>query len=173
MYRKLIITGAAAAAIVGSGTAALAVTGPSPSPTPASSSTRSTGHPSGTATSGTATSGTGTSDRHQDRRAAARAFLTHAVRAQVVTKGKDGTFVTHDYARGMVKAVSPTLLVVHTADGTDESFSVGTGTKVRVRTAGKGSAGSIGDVHPGDTVVVAGTGTGTPVAAHVLDVGKK
>lgn len=161
MYRKLVITGAAAAAIIGSGTAALAATGSSSSPTPSAT------------TSGTQAPASSTPAKHPGRRAAARKFLIHAVHGQVVTKNKDGNFVTHDYARGLVKGVSTKLIVVHTADGTDQTFSVGTNTKVRLRSDGKGSPGKISDVHIGDTVLVAGTGAGTPAAGHVVDLGKK
>jgi hypothetical protein len=81
--------------------------------------------------------------------------------------------VTRDYARGKVTGVSTKLIVVHTPDNTTQKFTVTKDTKVRLRSDGKGTAGSITDVHVGDTVLVGGTGTGTPTAGHVIDLGTK
>jgi phosphoheptose isomerase len=43
---------------------------------------------------------------------------------------------------------------------------------VRVRTAGKGGSSTIASVAKGDHVLVAGTGTSTITAKHVIDVKK-
>jgi len=154
MYRRLIVAGAAAAAIVGSGTAAMALTG---STTPSS--------PGSAASSSSAKAASAGSLE--------RRLLRHTVHGQFVTRDKSGHFVTHDYARGTVSGVSTKLIVVHTADGTSQRFAVTSATKVRLRSNGKGTAGKITDVHVGDTVLVGGVGSGTPSAGHVLDLGKR
>lgn len=143
MYRKIIVSGIAAAAVLGTGTAALAATG---------SSTPSTG---------------------TQHRPAARAVLKHALHGQFVSRAANGTFVTHDFARGKVTGVSPVLIVVHTADGTEQHFAVTDATKVRLRTDGKGEPGTIADVHLGDRVFVAGVGSSTARARHILDTGTR
>jgi hypothetical protein len=143
MYRKIIVSGVAAAAVLGTGTAALAVTG-----------------------SGTPSTGT-------QHRPVARAVLKHAVHGQFVSRAANGTFVTHDFARGKVTGVSPVLIVVHTADGTEQHFAVTAGTKVRLRSDGQGQAGTITDVHLGDRVLVTGVGSDSAVARHILDLGTR
>jgi hypothetical protein len=152
MYRKLIVAGAAAAAIVGSGTAAMALTG---STTPSGSSPA------------------GSTAKAAPARSLERTLLRRTVHGQFVTRDKSGHYVTHDYARGKVSGVSTQLIVVHTADGTSQRFQVTSATKVRLRSNGKGTAGKITDVHVGDTVLVGGVGSGTPSAGHVLDLGKR
>jgi len=154
MYRKLIVAGAAAAAIVGSGTAAMALTG---STTPSS----------------TGSSPAGSSAKSAPARSLERKLLRRTVHGQFVTRDKSGHYVTHDYARGTVSGVSTQLIVVHTADGTSQRFGVTSATTVRLRSNGKGTAGKITDVHVGDTVLVGGVGSGTPSAGHVLDLGKR
>jgi hypothetical protein len=155
MYRKIAIAGATAAVIIGSGTAALAATD------------TTSGSPS--TPSGTPTTSASTAKHPKALRVAAR----RSVHGQVVTKGKDGKFVTHDFAKGVVTAVSSSSIAVKTADGKSETYTVNSSTKVRVRTNGKGAAGKITDVHVGDSALVAGTGTGTPTAMHIVDVGKR
>jgi hypothetical protein len=156
MYRKLIVAGAAAAAIVGSGTAAMALTG---------SSTPSGSSPAG--------SSAASSSAAAPARSLERKLLRRTVHGQFVTRDKSGHYITHDYARGKVSGVSTQLIVVHTADGTSQRFAVTSATKVRLRSNGKGTAGKITDVHVGDTVLVGGVGSGTPSAGHVLDLGKR
>ena len=141
MYRKIIVSGIAAAAVLGTGTAAMAATG-----------------------SGTPSTGT-------QHRPVARAVLKHALHGQFVTRASNGTFVTHDFARGKVTGVSPVLIVVHTADGTEQQFAVTASTAVRVRSDGQGQRGNITDVHLGDRVFVTGVGSSSAVARHILDVG--
>ena len=154
MYRKIIVAGATAAAIVGSGTAAMALTGSStPSGSPAASSSAA--------------------KDSAPARSLERTLLRRTVHGQFVTRDKSGHYVTHDYARGKVSGVSTQLIVVQTADGTSQRFRVTSATKVRLRSDGKGTAGKITDVHVGDTVLVGGVGTGTPSAGHVLDLGKR
>ena len=154
MYRKLIVAGAAVAAIVGSGTAAMALTG-------------------STAPSSTGSSAAGSSAKSAPARSLERKLLRRTVHGQFVTRDKSGHYVTHDYARGTVSGVSTQLIVVHTADGTSQRFAVTSATKVRLRSNGKGTAGKITDVHVGDTVLVGGVGSGTPSAGHVVDLGKR
>jgi hypothetical protein len=141
MYRKIIVSGVAAAAVLGTGTAALAATG------------------------------TSTPSAAAQHRPVARAVLTHAVHGQFVARGPNGTFVTHDFARGKVTGVSPVLIVVHTADGTEQRFAVTSATAVRLRSDGQGRRGTIGDVHLGDRVLVTGAGSSSATARHMLDVG--
>jgi hypothetical protein len=61
---------------------------------------------------------------------------------------------------------------VQAADKKSETFVISKDTKVRMRTSGKGAASSIDKVAKGDHVVVAGTGTTTLTAKHVVDVKK-
>lgn len=155
MYQKIAVAGVTAAVIIGAGTAALATTATtSGSPAAAGASVASTSPK--------------TAAKHPNLARLGR----REVRAQIVTRAKDGTFVTHDVISGQVIAVSATSLGVRAADGTVETFVVNSATKVRLRTAGKGAASSISQVRTGDQVLVLGTGTSTVTAKHVLDVKK-
>jgi hypothetical protein len=157
MYRTIAIAGVTAAAIIGVGTAALAESG----------STSGTPSPGSSASSGS-TAGAGA---HGAKGSRLGRLARHVVHGQFVT-GTAGTFVTHDVIRGQVTAVSPSSIAVKAADGTSETFVVNSATKVRVRTSGKGAAGTISQVATGDDVLVLGTGAGTATAQHVLDVKK-
>lgn len=151
MYRKILIGGVTAAAIVGAGGTAMALTGSSSPTTP--------GTPSATT-------------HHAAGKAKGRARLLRRMQhAQVVTRGKGG-FVTHDLIRGTVTAVSPTSITVQAADKKSETFAVTKDTKVRLRTNGKGADSSISKVAKGDHALVAGTGTSTFTAKRVVDVKK-
>jgi hypothetical protein len=151
MYRKILIGGVTAAAIVGAGGTALAVSG---------SDATTSGNPI-----------TAAAKQAPAKGKAERRLLRRLAHAQIVTKGKDG-FVTHDLIKGSVTAVSATSITVQAADKTSETFVVDKYTKVRVRTAGKGAASSIDKVAVGDQVMVAGSGTSTFTAKHVVDVKK-
>src|SRR5690242_7528030 len=98
MYRKILIGGVTAAAIVGAGGTALAVSG-SDSPT--------SGNP--IAAAATQNPAKGKANGKANHRLLRR--LSHA---QIVTKGKDG-FVTHDLIKGSVTAVSATSITVQAA----------------------------------------------------------
>jgi hypothetical protein len=151
MIKKIAIGAAIVAGVVGIGTAAMATSG-------------SLGTTAGSGTAASAVSGAA-SARHPGL----RALAGRGVHGQVVTKDKDGSgFVTHDFVRGDVTAVSPTSISVKAADGVTEQFVVNSSTKVRVRTNGKGAAGAIGDVKTGDKVLVVGTGATTFTATHVV-----
>jgi hypothetical protein len=152
MYRKIVIGGAAAAAVLGAGGAAFATTGSATAPNGGTSA-----HPGAAA--------------HPPRHL--RAPLRSAVHAQVVVRGKDGRFVTHDEIRGIVSAVSPTSISVRAADKTSETYVINSGTKVRVRTDGKARPGSPSSVHTGDRVIVLGVGASTRTARHIVDLGKR
>jgi hypothetical protein len=155
MYRRVLLGGVTAAAIVGAGGTALAVTG---------SDSTTTGTPTATSTSSPA--------GHAKAKAKGKGkILRRLQHAQIVTKGKNG-FVTHDLIKGTVTAVSPTSITVQAADKKSETFSITSDTKVRMRTKGQGAASSIDKVAKGDHVVVAGTGTTTFTAKHVVDVKK-
>jgi hypothetical protein len=157
MNRNIAIAGLAAVVVLGGGTAAYA----------ASTSSGATPTPSASA----APSGSGSASAKAAHPRLVK-LGARGVRAQVVTRGKNGTFVTHDTIRGQVIAVSATSIGVKAADGTTETFTVSSATKVRMRTAGKGAPSSIGLVKTGDTVLVLGTGTGPFAAQHVVDVKK-
>lgn len=158
MYRKVLITGVTAAAIIGAGGTALAVSGSdTPSGTPSGSSSAKHDHH-------------GKQGKHGKHGKLLRK-LSHGA---FVVKGKDGKFVTHDLIKGTATSVSATSITVQAADKTSETFAVTKDTKVRVRAAGKGVASSITKIAKGDPVLVAGTGTSTLTAKHVVDVkGKK
>jgi preprotein translocase subunit YajC len=156
MYRRVLLGGVTAAVIIGAGGTALAFTG-SDQPTP--------GTP-------TATSTSSAQQPAKDKAAKGKGkLLKRLSHGQLVTRGKGG-FVTHDLITGTVTSVSSTSITVQAADKTSEKFVVNKDTKVRVRTKGKGTASSIASVKKGDHVVVAGTGTSTYTAKHVVDVKK-
>lgn len=150
MYRNILVGGLTVAAILGAGGTALALTGDN------------------------TTSGQASTSAHAAAAPAAKGrarLLKRLSHAQIVTSGKKG-FVTHELIKGTVTAVSATSITVQAADRTSETFTVDKATKVRVRSGGSGAPSSIGQVAKGDHVFVAGTGTGTPVAKHVIDVKK-
>jgi hypothetical protein len=148
MYRKILIGGMTAAAIVGAGSTALAFSGSGTTDGVPQASTEVAHHPL----------------LHGKGR-----ILRRLVHGQLVVRSKDG-FVTHNLIVGTVTSVSPTSITVRAADKTSETFVVGADTKVRVRSSGAGSASSIDKVATGDRVLVAGTGTSTLTAKHVIDV---
>jgi preprotein translocase subunit YajC len=150
MFRRVLVGGVTAAAILGAGGTALALTG---SDGPTGSGTSSHDHAAGRGGHGKAR------------------LLKRLQHAEIVTKHGKG-FVTHELIRGTVTAVSPSSITVQAADKTTETFTVNAATKVRVRSGGKGAAASIARVAKGDRVFVAGVGAGTPVARHVVDVKK-
>ena len=154
MFTKIVIAGSAAAVVLGAGTAALAASGAT-SPSPAASSTTS---------NATADPTVAKADRDRLRR---------ALHAQWVTRnGKTNTFVTHDAIRGAVTAVSPSSITVKALDGVSQTYAVSSDTKVHLRADGKGKAGTIGEVHVDDRVIVVGTGTTSLSATHVADLRK-
>ena len=111
--------------------------------------------------------------------------------AQWVTPDRDNenTFVTHNAIRGEVTAVSATSITVKALDGVTQTYAITGDTKVHLRKGlpsdgqrqgqgrsagdrgglGKGTAGTISDVHTGDKVAVTGTGTTSLTAQHVVD----
>ncbi len=151
MWKKIAIAGGVCAAVAGIGTAAVATSG---------SSTIS-----GAATSSSAKDQSAAKDR-------AVKALRHALHAQWVTKDKDNKFVTHDAIRGTVTSVSATSITVQAEDKKSETFTVNADTKVRVRTNGKGTKGTVSQVHSGDKALVVGTGTTALTAKGILDAGK-
>ena len=151
MWKKIAISGAIGAAVLGSGAAALAVSGSTTSgtPTPAASASAAGKHP------------------------VARALARRTLHGQFVTRDKNSSgFVTHDVIRGTVSAVSPSSITVKAADNTTQTYAVNSSTKVRQRSNGKGTASTIGAVHTGDDVAVVGTGTTTLTATGIVDVTK-
>ena len=152
MYRRILIGGVTAAAIVGAGGTALAVSG----------SDTTAGTPATAATAAT---------QQAARAKGKHPLLRRMVHAQIVTKGKNG-FVTHNLIKGTVTAVSATSITVQAADKSSETFIVTKDTLVRVRSNGKGAASSIDKVAQGDHVLVAGTGTSTVTAKRVVDIKK-
>jgi hypothetical protein len=152
VWKKIAISGAIGAAVLGSGAAALAVSG---SPTPGTPSSTSSAAPAG-------------------KHPAARALLRHTVHGQFVTKDKNasGGFVTHDVIRGTATAVSSSSITVKAADNTSQTYVVNSSTKVRQRSNGKPTDSTISAVHTGDDVAVVGTGTTTLTATGIVDVKK-
>jgi hypothetical protein len=150
MWKNVIVTAAATVVVLGAGGAALAASSPSPSPTPSASAT---GHPAAKARGNRLGAALG-----------GRLRLARVEHAQWVTAGAGaatGSFVTHDAIRGQVTAVGSGSLTVKAADNTSETYLVTSSTKIRIRTGGKGQAGSISEVKVGERVGVLGTGSGT------------
>lgn len=158
MWKKVLVSGAVGAAILGAGGTALAASGgssPAPSPNAASST------PS-------------THAGHAKAKDKAGAALRRTLHATWVTKGKDGQFVTHDAVRGTVTAVTapgPTdstgSITVKPADGKLETYVVTSTTKVR----DDKKPSTIGAVKVNDVVGVLGTGSGPFTATHIVDRG--
>jgi hypothetical protein len=157
MYRKVLVGGMTAAAILGAGGTALAITG---------SDDGSSASSSPSSSSSSTAPGAGKAKAKGKAR-----LLRRMAHAEIVTRGQGG-FVTHDLIRGTVTAVSATSITVQAPDKKSETFVVDKDTKVRARTNGKGAASTIGKVAKGDRVVVMGTGTSTRTAKHVVDVKK-
>ncbi len=188
MLKKVVVTAALGAAIVGGGTAALASSGshdvaaPSTAATPtaATPTVSSSGHPN-------AAKNKRAGKHRQNVR------LGRALHGTWVTKdAKTGAVVTHDAIRGVVSSVSPTSITVKAADGVSETYQVTSTTKVRKRAASttsqptpsqtpgqktrakqakraKVGVSSIGAIKVGDQAVVVGTGTTTLTATHIVD----
>jgi hypothetical protein len=152
MYRRILLGGITAAAIVGAGGTAIALTGSD-------------------STNGTPTTATAAAHPGKDKMKGKGKLLHNLAHAQIVTKGKDG-FVTHTLINGTVTSVSATSITVQAADKHSQTFVVDKDTKVRIRTNGKGAASSIDKVAKGDHVMAAGTGTSTVTAKHVVDIKK-
>jgi hypothetical protein len=155
MYRRILIGGVTAAAIVGAGGTALALSG---------SDDAMSGNP--VASSEQAQMGKGMGLGMKAGRGKLLRRLEHA---QIVTKGDSGP-VTHNLINGTVTAVSATSITVEAADHESQTFTITSDTKVRVRSAGNGKQGTIADVAKGDHVLVAGTGTSKVTAKHVFDI---
>jgi hypothetical protein len=152
MWKKIAIAGGVAAVILGSGGAALAAsTSSSPSPS------------AGSTSGGTSTS----AGKHHHRDP-----LLRAEHAQWVTHDKKtNTNVTHDEIRGTVSAVSATSITVKATDGTSETYSVSSATKVHAKGDTTTSPGTISQVKVGDRAIVIGTGTANFAATRVVDHG--
>jgi len=98
--------------------------------------------------------------------------LRRAEHAQWVTHDKKtNTNITHDEIRGTVTTVSATSISVKAADGTTETYSVSSATKVHAKGDTKTSPGTISQVKTGDEAIVIGTGPTNFAAIHILDRG--
>jgi hypothetical protein len=167
MWKKIAISAAVGAAILGTGTAALAASGSSSlagsTPTPTSTASGSTA----TGSTGTGT-GTGTGSGAKGDGARKLALrLSKVEHAEWVTRDKDAD-VTHDAVGGVVTAVSPTSISVKATDGFSATYTVDTTTKVHVKGGGK----TISDVKVNDRVLVSGVKSASALtAAQVVDAG--
>jgi hypothetical protein len=180
MWKKIAISGAVGAAILGSGAAAMAASASgslvntalanaaTATSTAAPVSTGSTsGTSGGAAPVTTAPGGKKAGDGSRARRL--RLTLRNLEHAEWVTSGKSGD-VTHEAAEGLVTAVTPTSITVAASDGFSETFAVSSATKVHVKGAGK----TISAVAMNDRVLVAGVKAGTAITANqILDAGPK
>jgi hypothetical protein len=160
MWKKVVIASGIGALNIGSGGAALAASTSSTSPSPATSSTS-------TPSAGKAASTSGPVKHHRRRDP-----LLRAEHAQWVTHDKKtNTNVTHDEIRGTVTAVSPTSISVKATDGTTETYSVASTSKVHAKGDTKTSPGTISQVKVGDRAIVVGTGSSTYAATRIIDHG--
>lgn len=169
MYRKIIIAGATAAAVLGGGGAALAVSGSSDSPAPSTSSSTS---PNGTH----AGKHPGSKGRKGGKAAKGRRLLRHLDHADIVVHTKKQGTVTRELIRGTVTSVSASSISVTSADHTVRTFVVSKDTVVRSRTKGsKPQTATISNVAKGDHVFVGGVARAgaKPVARHIADVHAK
>lgn len=149
--RGVVAVAAVTAACVGAGGTALALDGAS---TPSSSTAAgSSGAPSHAAIK------------------AGKLALGRISHGQFTVK-RGTTFVTRDIANGTITRLSGPTLTVRAADGYTLTFVVNAKTKVRVRTAGHGTAGTLSALAVGDRVAVLGTGTGEPTANRIVEIVK-
>ena len=163
MIRRPLIIGAVTVALLGGGAAAAYAAGPggstSPSPTSSSSVSPATPLPPRTGA--------------HPKAGFIRQEMRRTVHATWVTRGQKGQFVTHDAIRGTVTAVSSQSISVQAADGTAETFTVATTTKVReVKLGSKPTDATISQVAVGDRVLVVGAGTPDPTARLIRVVTK-
>ncbi|GAA2486632.1 hypothetical protein [Terrabacter carboxydivorans] len=105
--------------------------------------------------------------RDKDDRKGLRARLLRALHGTWVTESKSGP-VTHQAVRGEVTAVTATSITVKAKDGFTLTYSVGTDTKVRERSQGKGVDSTIGAVKVGAKALVTGVGATNPTARLVV-----
>lgn len=168
MLKKIVIAGSAAAVVLGAGTAALAASGSTTPSAPGSSNGSSA---AGSSAAGSSAAGKGAAKAAHGK----KSELRRSLHAQWVTRdGKNKTtFVTHDAIRGQVTAVSATSITVKSLDNVSQTYVLNSSTKVHTKADGKGKAGTLSELHTGDRVVVAGTGTSSLTATQVLDAGKK
>jgi hypothetical protein len=187
MLKKIVLAASAAAVVLGAGTAALAASGGSSPGTSADPGSSAAG---GAATSPSAKAPASTApsapdkptapSRAQGQRKGQRAVLRplkRALHAQWVTRDRTNAtaFVTHDAIRGAVTAVSASSITVKAADGVSQTYAITGTTKVHLRKGQPGNGnrggapGTVSDVHTGDKVAVAGTGTTSLTAQHILD----
>ncbi|HST49904.1 hypothetical protein [Jatrophihabitans sp.] len=181
MRNKIVYAASAAAVVLGAGTAALAASGGGVSPVSAGPDrigsaallAAAPANPAPGASQAPGPAGHGPKAGRPGLRA-----LERALHAQWVTRkpGSPGSFVTHDAIRGEVTAVSATSITVKALDGVSQTYAVTGSTKVHLRKAATGNGkgrggtpGTIGDVHTGDQVAVAGTGTSSLTAEHIVD----
>ncbi len=154
-YRKVMVAGATAAVIVGAGGTALAVTG-------STTTTGKAGHTSGQK-----------AGKHKHHKGGEN-MLRGLEYGTFVTRGKDGKTVTHDLIKGTVSAVTATSVSVRVADRKPETFIVTKDTKIKERVKGqKPVTVTIDKIVKGDHVFVAGTGTTTLTAQHIVESAKK
>lgn len=161
MNRKVLLAGAAVAAIAAAGGATVAVAEPS-------------SHTPGSPASGSSRI---QQQRHRHGRLAAHRLLRHLTHGQVVLRNRHGEDVTVDLIRGAVTSVSPSSITVQAADHTSFHYTVLPTTHVRHRSlgahgtgTGRGTSVSIKQVRPGDTVMVVGTGTSAKTARRIVDL---
>jgi hypothetical protein len=159
MWKKIAMSAACGAAVIGVGTAALAESG----------SGSSGASPAGVTTSDISTVASTSDLGSGAKKAVILKRLARLAHVTWVAADKDGKFVTHDAIHGTVTAVSSTSVTVKAGDGVSQTYVVTTDTKVRVRDGkGKGAAGKIGDVKPGQHTLVIGTGTTTFTATGIV-----
>lgn len=166
MYRKILVIGATAAAVLCTGTAALALPG----------SHTTTGSPGTTSASTDGSSATHASNANRVKHGKGR-LLRRAEHGDIVVHTKKGD-VTVQFARGVVTSVSSSAITVQSQDKKFETFIVDKSTKVKSRTkpATKGAkpakptASSITKVSKGDHVAVVGKGAGTATARRIVDL---
>lgn len=161
MLKKIIVTAALGATVVGGGTAALA----NPSSANTSSASSSTTN---------ASSAKNSSAKNKAAHKRLRGLrLGRALLATWVTKNvKTSAVVTHDAIHGTVSSVSATAITLRAADGVRQTYRVNSATKV-VRRTTKAAPSTIGAVKVGDHAVVVGTGTSTLTARRIVDGLKK
>jgi len=148
VMRKAALAAAGVAATGGLvfGAATAFAASPSPSASPAASA-------SSTPTAKSGKSGAVRKDGAQRR----QRLFKNGAHGQATVKDKTGQWVVHEWQVGKVGSVGVGSLTVTDGSGTTWTWTVASGTKVRV----SGSAASLSGVKVGDTILVSGLRSGS------------
>ena len=162
---KIIVIGAASLALAGGVTAGIAAADPSTSPTPSTSATPTPG------TKKADKSAEKNAGKKAERKAARKADqqagggareIRRALHGEVTLAGKQHEVVV--FQRGKVASVDSSTITLRSNDAFTGTYALAPTTKVRAKL----DAATIGDVEPGDRVLVIANKSGDVSTARVV-----